>query len=1476
MEAPTMRLGVPRVAPPVFQVMLDKIKVRRHVLLVRPSVRTSRLFVNRAFQVMQFRARPTKEVDIKEVIQVGELQGKAMGDFKEEFIKAEVARMEGAVRVDSLVGAFPTDLRGETAFLGVLVHLEVVVDFLAQVVVAFLAQAAAAFLVQAVVAFLAQAAAAFLVGRWWLSRTGVPYGGLPAWLGGIMAQQESVRAVELPTLQELSESEIGPLIAGDWLTTIGPFLRDMSSSSSLWWDEVLNVAGALYRVWLNSEPMERLRLVPVAPPAFQRPPWLRIEQRGSVALLKAIPDSIRAELVSQREVGSVSIIFKILRVYQPGGLGERTTLLKQLVDQKIPAALGEWLTSLRAWRRWLTRVQELEIQPPDLVLLLATLDRYAANLAKHSSQVAFRLQVTRAALRIDVAPTEHGIQQFAESLLAEGEAAFHGGSPAPIKDSVKIKALDGDGGVKDDGGKPRDHKDKTKDHADPKDTKDSKTGKTDAKISKGDSKGSASDKPVCRYFLSETGCKKGQKCSFPHEWKGISKQGRCWNCGSSQHMKPDCPVKDVPKVKKEVGEDHKSKEGGGKGGEVGGGMPGEASSSVAFVPPSVQPSEDLVKEAVQLLKSLRPSIKALNMRSVNPKDGVGRALLDGGATHVLRPACSKEEFEKAIPIKVELAAGVTTLRQVEATGTLLTDFDTQIIVPLGKVVRLGYKVKWENDSFELWDPSGKRVEVLLEAGCPTVELKVAKALIGELETYEEDMSRRVAALRAGNPGDLSPCVWRWLADLRQMWPEVPDELIARVVPMGKWSGEYVPLNRCQRQRVMSSSSVILDLFSGPDQSWWKKQLESNTRTVLCIDKTVDSAQDLLSDQLTGFLAEVCEKGVVDVVLGGPPCRTVSKLRFRRPGPPPLRARKGPERFALSDLSDAMRELAFGDVVLWMRQLWLYSLASAARSRTVLFLKEHPRDPEEYKQPDDPVEYPSFYAWPEWEEFRDRFQLKEVRLDLGALGHERRKPTTLGTNIPLLCCLDGLTDHRSRQQVVGVDASIEERTSQSRAWAAWPLKFKEEIVKAVVFELDGRSGGLRVGDKTNVAKMTTEQWKQHVLNDHVPFSKECTTCLKGGGKSRQHRKVPHPDAMTLSMDVCGPFRAGEDYRKKSRYFLVGVYAIPVRRSAEGEHPLPESMVEALSPKEDVKEVSPEEELLPERQEEEVEDREGDPTGVEEWKRLEVEAEDVIIRNYTMVETLTSRYAPELKAGLARMIARLKYLGMEVRRVHSDAAGEMRATKRWCEDRGIYRTFTSGSDFKANGRAEAEVGVIRRGINTLIRSAEEGEEFWPLMAKHIGEHRGRMQLRALGFSTPALLPWGRKVMVTTKGWDDFQGHWRLRKKPGIIRGPDPEMSLTSGGHVVEVSKGKYVLTNDIVEAENPPALEDVITVEERPEPACILDGAVRPRRRLGEKTSLFSISVEELQGRLHRGQDWANEEFGSGGWKSRGGWLHFPDL
>ena len=60
-----------------------------------------------------------------------------------------------------------------------------------------------------------------------VARPEVGYGGeVPGWLGGVLAQQESVRSVQLPMLPELSESEVGPLLAGDWLTMVNPFMSD--------------------------------------------------------------------------------------------------------------------------------------------------------------------------------------------------------------------------------------------------------------------------------------------------------------------------------------------------------------------------------------------------------------------------------------------------------------------------------------------------------------------------------------------------------------------------------------------------------------------------------------------------------------------------------------------------------------------------------------------------------------------------------------------------------------------------------------------------------------------------------------------------------------------------------------------------------------------------------------------------------------------------------------------------------------------------------------------------------------------------------------------------------------------------------------------------------------------------------------------------------------------------------------------------
>ena len=50
--------------------------------------------------------------------------------------------------------------------------------------------------------------------------------------------------------------------------------------------------------------------------------------------------------------------------YQPGGLGEKALLLRQLVDAKVPSDLTEFLDVIKGWRRSLRRAQELRVATP--------------------------------------------------------------------------------------------------------------------------------------------------------------------------------------------------------------------------------------------------------------------------------------------------------------------------------------------------------------------------------------------------------------------------------------------------------------------------------------------------------------------------------------------------------------------------------------------------------------------------------------------------------------------------------------------------------------------------------------------------------------------------------------------------------------------------------------------------------------------------------------------------------------------------------------------------------------------------------------------------------------------------------------------------------------------------------------------------------------------------------------------------------
>ena len=201
-------------------------------------------------------------------------------------------------------------------------------------------------------------------------------------------------------------------------------------------------------------------------------------------------------------------------------------------------------------------------------------------------------------------------------------------------------------------------------------------------------------------------------------------------------------------------------------------------------------------------------------------------------------------------------------------------------------------------------------------------------------------------------------------------------------------------------------------------------------------------------------------------------------------------------------------------------------------------------------------------------------------------------------------------------------------------------------------------------------------------------------------------------------------------------MVGVFTIPVSKKRKELIPLAPGMDEVL--KKELKplvEVADGEELLP-VVDPDVEGlpkhKEGEPGDVKEWEEL-IQPEEVEVQNCTMVDVLPDCKGQNLLAAAARMVARLNYLGLEVRRIHSDRAGELasKAQRLWAAQRGILRTYK----WPSGGG-----GAIRRSVNVLLRSAgpKVTESQWPMIAKHIGERRGREQLAILGYVTPRLLP------------------------------------------------------------------------------------------------------------------------------------------
>ena len=926
-------------------------------------------------------------------------------------------------------------------------------------------------------------------------------------MGGFLGESGRVPQKERPEepakyiteLPKLGAADLGSsaVACGNWMAQIRQIFTGISPSSHEWWGSVERASTQQYQKWIIADPVDRLVLDPAGVVAdFDGGKFQRVESRAVSLLLAAIPQHLRDEAVSNRWLNTSSLLFRIQCVYQPGGSSERSMLLTSLVAPEVVRSFSGAVAMLRRWQQHFYRVRELHASLPDPSLLLRGVDSATSSLLVQNPQLGFRVNTFRNRVSLDYNPTVSAVIQLVRLLQAEFESAALSSEAAMPDKKARSAALHQTG-----------IPEKPKAVPLPKGGGHS-FGEAQAKAmepasdpkgkGKGKEKGKDTSKEwgLCHGFASGTGCKYGDACKFKHDKAVAKKEKRCMSCGLEGHFRSECPTGSP--------EGRSSREAPGSsqsqsvaapkgppapkpkaGPQVKGVQEDAGAVTIPEVPQtggSSMTSDTLIAEAAKLLKgvSLRPlrvdDIESLDnegcpedlcidrgwlMSAVSASDPLF-ALVDSGATNALRQA-EEGEICQARVIGVDLASGATKLH-VNEYGTLLHEGPCQLILPACYLVQLGFLISWKKRGWSIKRRGEAGLQVKVVKGCPLIPKEQGLQLLKEYEMLKQKGDLPSLQALRDTPveplQDEDPRVWlaervkegslsredqlRWLVS---MFPKVPYECVLAAagsnVQLGRLSGEDTPWNMRRRRTIARARAgeVLLHLFAG-SQKWKCPGL------VVEIEKSRGS--DLMSPGVFRHVLSWGLAGLVGGIVGGPPCRSVSRCRSATDGgPPPVRDRIE-HRWGLDNLTGHWKEMVKEDSVLWLRFLLAYAVAQAAadvpclRTRPipieeakgsgislsspqalsipkevteplglacwalaeaakqitvsrepknclppelrqpVFFVWEHPADPASYLRADlePPGGWPSWWAFPEWQCFSDKYGLHLARLDQG--------------------------------------------------------------------------------------------------------------------------------------------------------------------------------------------------------------------------------------------------------------------------------------------------------------------------------------------------------------------------------------------------------------------------------------------------------------------------------------------------------------
>ena len=764
-----------------------------------------------------------------------------------------------------------------------------------------------------------------------------------------------------------------------------------------------------------------------------------------------------------------------------------------------------------------------------------------------------------------------------------------------------------------------------------------------------------------------------------------------------------------------------------------------------------------------MIETLQTSIKAVSDYGGRPGSNDPTGLIDSGASACMR---AKIDGDVVVGVRVvSLAQGEAEV-EVNQAGTLLTSQQIEPIVSARHLIKCGFKITWSRRAFLLLDPQGVAVPAVIQAGCPRVTRSVALSLIDLIEktSLEEEaaVEESVRVARASCADDTAPwtvgmeklrdgCQDRDLVKaqawhritLQSLFPEVPHELVDSTSWLVSPEGVKGVLNRRQRRSIEQSQGVILHLFCGRARRAFDSVASRFGLSVL----PIDVEEDLLNPAVYSYILSLALTGRLVAVLSGLPCRTRSVMRGQGSGPPVVRSRDGEGRWGLPELPQVELGKVQADDELWIKQLFVsiaaqWGLHQTSEGLRLGYVLENPRDPYELFGKAFSTA-PSLWVTPEYLKLQEALNLSQFHVDQGALGHERRKPTTIATTAedwPEWC----------RMVTGGGFGSGGEQVGDSALWAKWAPGLIEAVEQylasiATRFRQQATKETVKAARARLSRQTVTQTLQDHVAAGHIPYNKACWSCLMGRLKQPPHFRQPITDSYVLSVDLSGPFAEGVHEGVKARYFLAANLSVPFDvHVAESGRP--------VADKPDEPAPSASEEPAEWEQAGDYEEPDADHKQVGELLPEEGVDEDNYLSKVQMVNIpfgilLKNKGAQEVLRALKLIDARASCLGIKIARLHSDKGAEFdnRFVRDWAASRGIWKSSTGGDNWRSNGAAEALVGILKDSVRVLLRDAGLGPRDWPYALRHAAGRLFQSRVKALGWDLPPLVPFGAKVFV-----------------------------------------------------------------------------------------------------------------------------------